>query len=109
MNEDAPSRKPDPALDALRDEFVVQWGAMGSACGINRTMAQIHALLMVSDTDSNLRSARAMEMATVGVLCGLGEENDLLESDLILANTPELLDWLWVSTPQLSSLLRTPQ
>lgn len=34
-------------LAEVRDEFVVQWGAMGSAWGINRTMAQIHALLMV--------------------------------------------------------------
>lgn len=38
----------DP-LAAARDEFVSQWGAMGSAWGINRTMAQIHALLMTSD------------------------------------------------------------
>ena len=33
---------------AARDEFVVQWGAIGSAWGINRTMAQIHALLITS-------------------------------------------------------------
>ena len=51
-------------------------------------------ILMVSDTDSNLRSARALEMATVGVLCGLGEENDLAESDLVLGTTAELRDWL---------------
>ncbi|HXF60518.1 MAG TPA: AI-2E family transporter [Caldilineaceae bacterium] len=51
-------------------------------------------VLMVSDTDSNLRAARAAEMATVGVLCGLAEEQDLQESDLVLATTPELLDWL---------------
>ena len=36
-------------LGAARDEFVSQWGAMGSAWGINRTMAQIHALLLVSN------------------------------------------------------------
>src|SRR5688500_8989202 len=35
-------------LAAARDEFVMQWGAIGSAWGINRTMAQIHALLMVT-------------------------------------------------------------
>src|SRR5712672_159469 len=35
-------------LAAARDEFVMQWGAIGSAWGINRTMAQIHALLIVS-------------------------------------------------------------
>jgi DNA-binding transcriptional regulator GbsR (MarR family) len=33
-------------LQAARDEFVTQWGAIGSAWGINRTMAQIHALLI---------------------------------------------------------------
>src|SRR3954465_10981081 len=31
-----------------RDEFVSQWGAIGSAWGINRTMAQIHALLITA-------------------------------------------------------------
>lgn len=35
-------------LAEARDDFVVQWGAIGSAWGINRTMAQIHALLLVS-------------------------------------------------------------
>ncbi len=35
-------------LKVARDEFIGSWGAMGSAWGINRTMAQIHALLMVS-------------------------------------------------------------
>ncbi|MEM8952923.1 MAG: transcriptional regulator [Verrucomicrobiota bacterium] len=35
-------------LSAARDEFVSQWGAIGNAWGINRTMAQIHALLMTS-------------------------------------------------------------
>jgi DNA-binding transcriptional regulator GbsR (MarR family) len=35
-------------LRVARDEFVAQWGAMGSQWGINRTMAQIHALLMTA-------------------------------------------------------------
>jgi len=38
----------DQQLQAVRDAFVSQWGAMGSAWGINRTMAQIHALLFTS-------------------------------------------------------------
>ena len=33
---------------AARDEFISQWGAMSSSWGISRTMAQIHALLLVS-------------------------------------------------------------
>ena len=35
-------------LGEAREEFVSQWGTIGSAWGINRTMAQIHALLMTS-------------------------------------------------------------
>jgi DNA-binding transcriptional regulator GbsR (MarR family) len=45
MNE---KENPD-RLALAKDEFVAQWGTMGSAWGINRTMAQIHALLMASD------------------------------------------------------------
>lgn len=32
-----------------RQRFVESWGAMGVAWGINRSMARIHALLMLSD------------------------------------------------------------
>ncbi|MCB1130838.1 MAG: HTH domain-containing protein, partial [Verrucomicrobiae bacterium] len=35
-------------LRNARDEFVGQWGALGTQWGINRTMAQIHALLMTA-------------------------------------------------------------
>ncbi len=35
-------------LKQAREEFVAQWGALGTQWGINRTMAQIHALLMTA-------------------------------------------------------------
>ena len=35
-------------LGKARDEFIAQWGALGTQWGISRTMAQIHALLMTS-------------------------------------------------------------
>src|SRR3954471_12525137 len=35
-------------LREARDEFVSQWGVIGNAWGINRTMAQIHALLITA-------------------------------------------------------------
>lgn len=38
----------DERLARAREAFVAQWGAMGSQWGINRTMAQVHALLMTS-------------------------------------------------------------
>lgn len=38
----------DPLADA-RASFIGSWGALGSSWGISRTMAMIHALLLVSD------------------------------------------------------------
>ena len=35
-------------LREARDEFVTQWGTIGTSWGINRTMAQIHALLITT-------------------------------------------------------------
>ena len=40
-------------LHEAREKFIAQWGAMGTAWGINKTMAQIHALLMVSPAPLN--------------------------------------------------------
>lgn len=50
-----PDHHPDPYRDAI-DEFVLLWGEMATSWGINKTMAQIHALLYAEtrplDTDS---------------------------------------------------------
>jgi len=35
-------------LSETREQFVAQWGVLGTQWGINRTMAQVHALLMVA-------------------------------------------------------------
>ena len=35
-------------LQEGKEKFIQSWGALGSSWGINRTMAQIHALLLVS-------------------------------------------------------------
>ncbi|HAN66620.1 MAG TPA: transcriptional regulator [Chitinophagaceae bacterium] len=35
-------------LSEAKQEFISSWGAFGSQWGINRTMAQIHALLLIS-------------------------------------------------------------
>jgi phosphoglycolate phosphatase len=51
-------------------------------------------ILVVSDTDTNLRAARAMEMATAGVLSGLGQAVDMREADLVLTRAAELVEWL---------------
>ncbi len=36
------------SLDEAKEQFIQTWGTLGSKWGINRTMAQIHALLMIS-------------------------------------------------------------
>lgn len=41
------SNKQQDQLQEAMDEFVTQWGALGNSWGVNRTMAQIHALLMI--------------------------------------------------------------
>lgn len=35
-------------LEEAKQKFIQSWGALGSSWGINRTMAQIHALLLVA-------------------------------------------------------------
>ena len=35
-------------LDEAKQQFIQHWGVLGTQWGINRTMAQIHALLLVS-------------------------------------------------------------
>jgi DNA-binding transcriptional regulator GbsR (MarR family) len=35
-------------LNKIKEKFILHWGEMGSLWGINRTMAQVHALLFIS-------------------------------------------------------------
>src|SRR5579862_1010198 len=41
-------RQPLTNLERAQEQFILEWGRMSSSWGINRTMAQIHALLFVS-------------------------------------------------------------
>lgn len=36
-------------LNEAEEKFIAAWGAIGTQWGINRTMAQIHALLLISE------------------------------------------------------------
>lgn len=46
-------------LQQGKDRFIQSWGALGSSWGINRTMAQVHALLLISP--QSLTSEEIME------------------------------------------------
>lgn len=59
-------------------EFINQWGILGSQWGVNRTMAQVHALLLVASTP--LSTDDVMEQLNIS----RGNAN---------MNIRELIDW----------------
>lgn len=61
-----------------KDKFIQTWGTLGSSWGINRTMAQIHALLMISSEP--LSAEEVMEELKIS----RGNTN---------MNLRELMDW----------------
>ena len=48
-------------LSATLSRFVLHWGEMGTRWGVNRTVAQIHALLYITG-----RPMHAEEIADIG-------------------------------------------
>ncbi|HEY4285667.1 MAG TPA: MarR family transcriptional regulator [Puia sp.] len=65
-------------LAEAKAQFIANWGRFGSNWGINRTMAQIHALLLVSP--DNLSADEVMEQLNIS----RGNAN---------MNLRELMDW----------------
>lgn len=68
-------------LDEAKQQFIQSWGVLGTQWGINRTMAQIHALLLVSTEP--LSADEVME----GLQISRGNANmnlrDLMNWDLV--------------------------
>lgn len=50
-------------LDEAKEKFVQEWGTLGSKWGINRTMAQVHALLLASP--GSLSADEVMEQLNI--------------------------------------------
>ncbi|HEU5071475.1 MAG TPA: MarR family transcriptional regulator [Verrucomicrobiae bacterium] len=42
-----------PKLSPVQEKFILHWGEMGTKWGINRTVAQIHALLFIAEAPLN--------------------------------------------------------
>ena len=61
-------------LTPIQQKFVLHWGEMGAKWGINRTVAQIHALLYLSDKPLN-----AEEIATTLGVARSNVSNSLRE------------------------------
>jgi DNA-binding transcriptional regulator GbsR (MarR family) len=80
---DSPSRSLPPAvqqkLQVAQDLFIRRWGEMGQTWGINRTMAEIHALLYVvgeplctDDVMERLNISRGNASMSLRALCDWG-------------------------------------
>lgn len=52
-----------PKLSPVQQKFILHWGEMGTRWGINRTVAQIHALLFISPVPLNAEDV----VTTLGV------------------------------------------
>lgn len=50
-------------LEEAKEKFIQQWGSLGSNWGINRTMAQIHALFLI--TEDLLSAEDVMEILKI--------------------------------------------
>jgi DNA-binding transcriptional regulator GbsR (MarR family) len=74
-------------LTPIRRRFVMHWGEMGSRWGVNRTVAQIHALLFLSG-----RPMHAEEIADILHVARSNVSNSLKElQNLNLVRTVHLL------------------
>ncbi|MEM1320944.1 MAG: transcriptional regulator [Bacteroidota bacterium] len=65
-------------LDEGKEKFIQSWGTLGTSWGINRTMAQIHALLLVTP------QALSAEQIRCSLKISMGNAN---------MNIRALLDW----------------
>ena len=73
------SGKAGGGLSAVEQKFILHWGEMGTRWGINRTVAQVHALLFVSprpvpadEISSTLAVARSNVSTSLRELQGWG-------------------------------------
>lgn len=74
------------ALSLLAQRFVIHWGEMGGRWGVNRTVAQIHALLYYTN--------RPMNADEIGQLLGVARSN-------ISTSLRELQSWRLVRVTHL--------
>jgi DNA-binding transcriptional regulator GbsR (MarR family) len=66
------------ALSPLQRRFVMHWGEMGSRWGVNRTVAQVHALLFLSIAPMHAeRIAEVLQVARSNVSTSLKELQNL--------------------------------
>src|SRR3546814_12565124 len=67
-----------PNLSPAATEFILHWGNLGGQWGVNRSVAQIHALLFISD--------RPLHAEEIAEMLGLARSN-------VSNSIKELLGW----------------
>jgi DNA-binding transcriptional regulator GbsR (MarR family) len=73
-----PAAAPADPLSPIRRRFVMHWGEMGSRWGVNRTVAQIHALLFLAGRPMDAEeSAATLYVARSNVSTSLRELQNL--------------------------------
>ena len=71
---DRSKRNDMPKLSPVQQKFILHWGEMGTRWGINRTVAQIHALLYISPTPLHAEDiANTLKVARSNVSTSLKE------------------------------------
>ena len=64
-------------LSPVQQKFILHWGEMGTRWGINRTVAQVHALLFISPKPLNAEDLlRQPGEILVGDLIGTPDPHD---------------------------------
>ena len=81
-------------LSPVQQKFILHWGEMGTRWGINRTVAQIHALLFISQKPldaEDIVQALGVEVAMLSNFPTRTEAGAYWE--LVQTNLKVLLDW----------------
>lgn len=67
-------KETQPSLTDVQQKFILHWGEMGTRWGVNRTVAQIHALLYLSPRPMNAEEiAQVLSVARSNVSTSLKE------------------------------------
>jgi DNA-binding transcriptional regulator GbsR (MarR family) len=74
-------------LNQYRDEFIAEWGALGPAWGMTRTVARIHALLMVSSRP--LTTDEIMEALSISRGGAHGALRELSTMGIVTSSIPK--------------------
>jgi len=79
LSEKVTAIDPNQQLRIAQDKFITRWGEMGQTWGINRTMAEIHALLYITgqplctdDVMERLNISRGNASMSLRALCNWG-------------------------------------